>query len=135
MAFKTGNTFDTTSFKVGHASKVWREIRHRFPAGGVISNVSDWVATGKIPSGTPVKYDGAAKTLKAYTDAQIKGASDMATLGINAYLQEDAYITDANTIATGTAIYAGEIYEHMFDAAVVTKLKTLTTVPQIVWVV
>lgn len=129
-----GNTFDKGTFHMGHAKKVWREIRHRFPAGGTISNVADWVVKGKVPAGTPIKFDASANTITAYTDAAIKGASDVKTLGINAYLQEDAVIKDANTIATGTAIYAGEIYEYMFDAAVVAKLKTLTTVPQIVWV-
>lgn len=31
-----GNTFDRDSLKYGHARKVWREIRHRYPAGGTI---------------------------------------------------------------------------------------------------
>lgn len=131
---KNGNTFDVTTFSVGHAKKVWREIRHRFPGGGVIKNVSDFVAAGKIPSGTPIKFDVNTKEIVAFTDAQIKAADNANTLGINAYLQEDAVITSANTIATGTAIYAGEIYEFAFDADVLAKLKTLTSVPQIVWV-
>lgn len=129
-----GNTFDKKTFGYSHAKKVWREIRHRFPAGGTIANVSDWVAVGKVPAGTPIKFDPANNTITAYTDATVKGADDVKTLGINAYLQEDAVITSAATVASGTAVYAGEIYEYMFDAAVVAKLKTLTTVPQIVWV-
>lgn len=129
-----GNTYDQKSVNYGHARKVWREIRHRYPAGGTISNVADFVDAGKIPAGTPVTFDAAEKTITAYTDAQITGADDVAALGINGYLQEDAPITDANTVATGTVVYAGEIYEYMFDEAVVTALKTLTTVPQIVWV-
>ena len=40
--------------KYGHARKVWREIRHRYPGGGMVSNISDWVAVGKIPAGTAV---------------------------------------------------------------------------------
>lgn len=129
-----GNTFDRKTFSYGHSTKVWREIRHRFPAGGTISNVADFVSAGKIPAGSPVKFDASAKTIKVYKDSDITGASDMTTLGINGYLQEDAFITDASTIATGTVIYAGEIYEYMFPTAVVAKLKTLTSVPQIVWV-
>ena len=129
-----GNTFDVKTVKYGHSTKVWREIRHRYPAGGTIENVSDWVSVGKIPAGTPVKYDKNAKTLKAYTDQQIKGASDISTLGINAYLQEDAFITSGSTIATGTAVYAGELYDYMFDAEVLTKLQNITTTQQIVWV-
>lgn len=129
-----GNTFDVKTTKYGHSTKVWREIRHRYPAGGTIENVSDWVSEGKIPAGTPVKYDMNAKTLKAYTNEQVKGASDVSTLGINAYLQEDAFINSASTIATGTAVYAGELYDYMYDADVLAKLQSITTTQQIVWV-
>jgi len=63
-----GNTFDVNTVKYGHARKVWREIRHRYPGGGMVSNISDWVAVGKIPAGTAVKFDLSGKTFKAYTD-------------------------------------------------------------------
>lgn len=129
-----GNTYDVKEFSVGHAKKVWREIRHRFPAGGTVANVADWVEKGIIPSGTPVKYDSSTKTIECYTDTDITGAADLTTLGINAFLQEDVKVTSESTIASGTAIYAGEIYEYVFDSAVLAKLKTLTTVPQITFV-
>ena len=64
-----GNTFDVNTVKYGHARKVWREIRHRYPGGGMVSNISDWVAVGKIPAGTAVKFDLSGKTFTAYTDA------------------------------------------------------------------
>ena len=66
-----GNTFDVNTVKYGHARKVWREIRHRYPGGGMVSNISDWVAVGKIPAGTAVKFDLSGKTFTAYTDAQL----------------------------------------------------------------
>ena len=121
-----GNTFDVNTVKYGHARKVWREIRHRYPGGGMVSNISDWVAVGKIPAG---------KTFTAYTDAQIKAAeSDITTLGINGYLQEDILVASGNTKASGTVVYAGEIYQYMFDEEVVAILQKITTLPQIVWV-
>lgn len=124
-----GNTFDVNTVKYGHARKVWREIRHRYPGGGMVSNISDWVAVGKIPAGTAVKFDLSGKTFTAYTDAQIKAAeSDITTLGINGYLQEDILV------ASGTVVYAGEIYQYMFDEEVVAILQKITTLPQIVWV-
>lgn len=129
-----GNTFDTKTISFGHSSKVWREIRHRYPAGGTIQNVSDWVSAGKIPAGTPIKYDAENKEIVAYTDEQVKTAENITTLGINSYLQDDAFIRDGNTIATGTAIYAGELYDYMFEAEVLSKLRGITTVPGIVWV-
>ena len=98
-----GNTFDVNTVKYGHARKVWREIRHRYPGGGMVSNISDWVAVGKIPAGTAVKFDLSGKTFKAYTDEQIKAAeSDITTLGINGYLQEDVLVASENTKASGT---------------------------------
>ena len=132
-----GNTFDTTTVTYGHARKVWREIRHQYPAGGTISNVSAWSSAGKIPSGTPCKYDAANKTITAYPDATVSGAADAAAvvaLGINGYLQEDVVIKSNSTVGTGTVIYAGEIYEYMFASAVLEKLKLNTLTPMIVFV-
>ena len=119
-----GNTFDVNTVKYGHARKVWREIRHRYPGGGMVSNISDWVAVGKIPAGTAVKFDLSGKTFTAYTDAQIKAAeSDITTL-----------VASGKTKASGTVVYAGEIYQYMFDEEVVAILQKITTLPQIVWV-
>ena len=128
-----GNTFDVNTVKYGHARKVWREIRHRYPGGGMVSNISDWTSAGKIPAGTAVKFDLSNKTLKAYTDEQIK-AADITTLGINGYLQEDILVTSENTKASGTVVYAGELYQYMFDEEVIAILQKITTLPQIVWV-
>lgn len=127
-----GNTFDVNTVKYGHARKVWREIRHRYPGGGMVSNISDWVAVGKIPAGTAVKFDLSSKTFTAYTDAQIK--EDESDLGINGYLQEDILVASDTTKASGTVVYAGEIYQYMFDEEVVAILQKITTLPQIVWV-
>lgn len=129
-----GNSFDKTSVNYGHARKIWRSQSHVEPGGAVITNVADFVAAGKIQSGLPVKFDNQAKTMKVYTEAQVKSASDMATLGINGFLKEDVRILSADTVATGTVVYGGEIYEFMFDAAVVAKLKALTNLPMIHWV-
>lgn len=129
-----GNTFDVNTVKYGHARKVWREIRHRYPGGGMVSNISDWVTVGKIPAGTAVKFDLSGK-ITAYTDARIKAAeSDITALGINGYLQEDILVASGNTKASGTVVYAGEIYQYMFDKEVVAILQKITTLPQIVWV-
>jgi len=112
-----GNTFDVKSVKYGHARKVWREITDIYPAGGVISNVADWVDAGKIPAGTPVKYDLSGKTIEALTDANVTSSD-----GINGFLQEDVVIASASTVATGTVVYGGEIYGYMFADAVLTAL-------------
>ena len=128
-----GNTFDARTVSYGHARKVFREIRHRFPAGGTCSNISDWTDDGKIPSGTPVAFDNSTNTFQAFTDAQIT-VSDADTLGINGFLQEDILVADENTVGTGTVIYGAEIYEFMYADEVLTILQASTKLPQIVWV-
>lgn len=139
---QTGNTYDSTSFSVGHARKVWRETRRQWPAGGTISNVSDWVAVGKIPAGTPCKWESAAnggkKTIKCFTDAQVKAAvsaqGGIDSLGINGYTDRDTPITSASTVASATAIREGDIYEYMFADDVKAALKANTKCPGVVFV-
>ena len=127
-----GNTFDSKTINCGKAKKIWREIKAVYPSGGKIVNASDFVAEGKVPSGTAVKFDMSAKTITAYKADEIK-AGEVATLGINGYLQEDA-VVENGTIATGTVVYAGEIYEFMIDEEVVEKLKANPLTSQVVFV-
>lgn len=115
----TGNTFADKSFSTGKGQRVWREIRHRFPGGGTISNLSDWTAKGIIPAGTPCTFDNKTYSIQALTDAQAKAESAV----ISGLLQEDIVLVDGILKGTATVIYAGEIYEYMLDAAVVTAIK------------
>lgn len=128
--FPTGNTFNSTEFSAGHARKVWREIRSQWPAGGKVSNISDWVSTGKIPAGTPAAWTcdatTGAKSVKCFTDAQIAAAGTdpgLASLGINGHIQEDIPIVNGDTIGTATVINDGDIYEYMLNAGTVAALK------------
>lgn len=132
-----GNTFDAKSIIPGHAKKVWREVKDQYPAGGTITNISAFVEAGKVPAGSPVKFDVENKTIEVILDSAVSSAADaaaVAALGINGYLLYDTNVTDANTVGTNTVVYAGEIYEYMFDADVVAKLKLNTLTPMIVWV-
>lgn len=137
--FPTGNTFNKTSFSAGHARKVWREIRSQLPAGGKVSNISDWTSKGKIPAGTPaaltVDATTGAKTVKCLTDAQVKAAvtkegsteaPGIDSLKIQGHIQEDIPIVNGNTVGTATVINDGDIYEYMLDADVVAALKANT---------
>lgn len=142
---QTGNTFDNQTFKQGHSRKVWRETRRQWPVGGRVTNVSDWVAKGKIPAGTPCKYNNAvgAKEIKCYTNAQVKAAvtaqgetpaAGIDSLGINGYIDRDIPIINGNTKGTATAIREGDIYEYMFDADVAAALKANTQCPGVIFV-
>lgn len=129
-----GNSFNNGSVAYGHARKVWREIHDIYPAGGKLKQTTGF--TKLIPAGTPVKFDMVAKEITPYAKTAITGASDVSTLGINGYLQEDIDIS-AGTIAqgaayTGTVVYRGELYDFMLDADVVAKVKGV--VPGVVFV-
>lgn len=142
---QTGNTFDTQTFKQGHSRKVWRETRRQWPVGGRVTNVSDWVSKGKIPTGTPCKYNNAvgAKEVVCYTDAQIKAATikqddndapGIDSLGINGYTDRDIPIINGQTKGTATVIREGDIYEYMFDEDVAAALKENTKCPGVIFV-
>lgn len=131
-----GNTFQNGTVAVpGKARKVWREIRHQYPAGGEVVNVDDWFG-GIIPAGTPCKYDRVTKEVTCYLDSEIIGASDVSTLGINGFTQEDidcrAINASATGVATATVIYDGEIYDYFFTMPVLRKLAGV--VPQVIFV-
>lgn len=122
QVFQTGNTFDKQSFGIGHARKVWRRIEEQLPGGFMIKNVSDFLSAGLIRSGMAIVKDTTSgadeKDIKVLTWAQLKaaisGEGGIDSLGIIGFLQEDAPVIDANTIATGNVIVKGEIYGYMF---------------------
>lgn len=134
-----GNTFESGSLHYGHARKVWREIRAQYPAGGKVSNLSDWTSAGKIPAGTPCTIDQVNKTVVCHTNSQITTAasanpSTLPNLLINGFTQEDIDVNSNTSAATATVIYDGEIYDYMIDSTVLTALKTLGQIMQVVYV-
>jgi len=138
---RMGNTFGSQTVSAGHARKVWREVKDQFPAGGVVSNLSDWLSggVGKIPAGTFCKWydDGAnGKKVVCYTAAQIKAASgNPASLGINGATLYDIDIEAGETVGTATVVYAGEYYDFMIkDADVRTIVKGLAALSEIKFV-
>ena len=140
---RMGNTFGSRTVNAGHARKVWREVKDQFPAGGVVTNLTDWVSAGvgKIPAGTFCKWedagkDNGGKKVTCYTAAQIKAASgNPASLGINGATLYDIDIEAGDTVGTATVIYAGEYYDYMVkDSAVLTIVKGLAALSEIKFV-
>lgn len=139
---RMGNTFGSQSVGAGHARKVWREVKDQFPAGGIVTNLSDWLTggVGKIPAGTFCKWynDGASggKKVVCYTDAQIKAASgNPASLGINGATLYDIDIEAGETVGTATVVYAGEYYDFMVkDSDVLSIVKGLASLSEIKFV-
>jgi hypothetical protein len=139
---RMGNTFGSQSVNAGHARKVWREVKDQFPAGGVVTNLTDWVSAGvgKIPAGTFCKWyddaDNGGKKVVCYTAAQIKAASgNPASLGINGATLYDIDIENGDTVGTATVVYAGEYYDYMVkDSSVLSIVKGLASLSEIKFV-
>lgn len=137
-----GNTFGSRTVSAGHARKVWREVKDQFPAGGVVTNPTDWVTNGvgKIPAGTFCKWENVGneggKQVTCYTDAQIKAASgNPASLGINGATLYDIDIENGDTTGTATVVYAGEYYDYMVkDSSVLSIVKGLASLNEIKFV-
>lgn len=136
-----GNTFGSRTVSAGHARKVWREVKDQFPAGGVVTNLTDWVSggVGKIPAGTFCKWEDAGaenggKKVTCYTKAQITGAGSISTLGINGITLYDIDIENGETIGSATVMYAGEIYSYMIDATVLAAVKDIAALCEIKFV-
>lgn len=110
-----GNTYGTTTKEWKNGQKrVWREIRHRYPAGGTFS--ASFLGTNKgkvIPCGTPVALDQSSKELTVVT------GKESGTIVIDGFTQEDVWVREDGTqAASATVVYAGEIYEPVLKAAV-----------------
>lgn len=139
---RMGNTFGSQSVNAGHARKVWREVKDQFPAGGIVTNLSDWTTggVGKIPAGTFCKWEdlgtSGGKRVTCYTATQIKAASgNPASLGINGATLYDIDIENGDTVGTATVIYAGEYYDFMVkDADVLAIVKGLAALSEIKFV-
>lgn len=116
--FGIGNTFGNESVSWNNGQKrIWREIRHRFPSGGVFKSSDLATYAGKvIPAGTPVIFDQKEKILTIVT-----GKEEEAVASIDGFTQEDVYVKEGTTAATATVIYDGEIYEPVLKAAVLDK--------------
>lgn len=109
-----GNTYGQEAVEWSNGQKrVWREIRHRLPAGGSFTSTAIQQNKGKvIPAGTPVTFDQSTKTLTIVTGKEGTAAV------IDGFTQDDVYIKDGTSYATATVIYDGEIYEPVLKAAV-----------------
>lgn len=110
--FGIGNTFGRETIDIVNGQRrVWREIRHRFPAGGTFTAETLTAYAGKvIPAGTAVSFDQSTKVLTIVTGKEESVPS------IDGFTQEDVYVKDGVTAATATVIYDGEIYEPVLKA-------------------
>lgn len=127
QVFQTGNTFDSQSFQVGHARKVWRRIEEQLPGYGMIKNVSDFVEAGLIRSGMAIVQDASVgaddKDIKVLTWEQLLAAlNDSYTAVENpsgnpktkGYYEKDG---DNYVATTDTTVTDGKTYYEKVTAA------------------
>ncbi len=127
QVFQTGNTFDSQSFQVGHARKVWRRIEEQLPGYGMIKNVSDFVEAGLIRSGMAIVQDASVgaddKDIKVLTWEQLLAALNDSYTAVehpsgnpktNGYYEKDG----DNYVATNdTTVTDGKNYYEKVTAA------------------
>ena len=121
QVFQTGNTFDSQSFQVGHARKVWRRIEEQLPGYGMIKNVSDFVEAGLIRSGMAIVQDASVgaddKDIRVLTCEQLLAAlndSYTAVEKTKGYYEKDG---DNYVATTDTTVTDGKTYYEKVTAA------------------
>ncbi len=108
-----GNSFRKKEESFGSGKNIWHEIKGAYPCGGKITNISDFVSQGVIPSGSMCQFDQVKNEIKIIKSAEIKltdGGGEVEPNTIKGLLQNDVYVKSDTTFATGSVVFAGEIY-------------------------
>lgn len=116
-----GNTFGRAEKTYGSGKNIWHEVKGAYPCGGNITNISDF--EGKvIPAGSMCQFDQVAGTIKIIKASEIKTATQSGASvepsTIKGLLYNDVYIEENTDYATGSVVYAGEIYSDRLAEAV-----------------
>lgn len=108
-----GNTFGKKETSYGSGKTIWHEIKGAYPVGGSIENYDDF-EDSVIPAGSMCAYDQVAGTITIAKATDIKTTSNaegtIEPASVKGLLQNDVYIEDGVTYATGSVVFAGEIY-------------------------
>ena len=108
-----GNTFGKTEKSYGSGKNIWHEIKGAFPVGGKITNISSF--TGQvIPAGSMCVFDQVKAEITIAKATDIKTTSNsggtITPQKVKGLLQNDVYIDSDVDYATGSVVFAGEIY-------------------------
>ena len=116
-----GNTFGRTDKSYGSGKNIWHEVKAAYPCGGSISNIADFKGN-VIPAGSMCQFDQVANTIKIIKASEIKTASQTSAsvepATIKGLLQNDVHVENDTTYATGSVVFAGEIYSDRLAEAV-----------------
>lgn len=112
-----GNSFGRQSKSLSGGKRVWNEIFHSYPVGGVISNISDFAAGSVIPAGSPAIWENGKVTVVTSATIAEQGVN------VNGLTHNDVYVEEGTAAATVGVVYAGVVYESRLDE----------TIPDTVW--
>ncbi len=128
-----GNTFGRAEKSYGSGKNIWHEIEGAYPVGGSIENIDDFEGE-VIPAGSMCVFDQAAGTITIAKATDIKTSSNaggtIEPSDIKGLLQNDVCIDDNVEYATGSVVFAGEIYIDRLAEAIPTEV--LAVLPMIV---
>ena len=118
-----GNVFGRGEKNCGPGRNIWHEVTGAYPCGGIISNIADFKGT-VIPAGSMCQFDQVAGTIKIVKASDVKTATQtdgtVEPSTIKGLLYNDVYADSgiASPSATGSVVYAGEIYADRLAEAV-----------------
>lgn len=128
-----GNTFGKKETPYGSGKNIWHEMKGAYPCGGNIVNYDDFKGA-VIPAGSMCQFDQVANTITIVKATDVKTTSNSGGSvepgKIKGLLQNDVYIEDGVGYATGSVVFAGEIYIDRVAEAI--PAEVLAVLPMIV---
>lgn len=128
-----GNSFWTKEESFGSGKNVWHEIKGAFPVGGKITNIASFQGQ-VIPAGSMCAYDAAKAEITIAKSTDIKTTSNaggtIEPAKVKGLLQFDVPVNNQTTYATGSVVFAGEIYADRLAEAI--PAEVMAVLPMIV---
>lgn len=117
-----GNSFGKKEESFGSGKNIWHEIKGAFPAGGKITNISSYKGQ-VIPAGSMCQFDQVKAEITIVKASEIKTGEEeedgtVEASAIRGLLQFDVPVNSETTYATGSVVFAGEIYADRLAEAI-----------------
>lgn len=128
-----GNSFGKKEESFGSGKNIWHEIKGAFPVGGKITNISSYKGQ-VIPAGSMCQFDQVKAEITIVKATDVKTTSNaegtVTPDKVKGLLQFDVPVNNETTYATGSVVFAGEIYANRLAEAI--PAEVLAVLPMIV---
>lgn len=128
-----GNSFGKKEESFGSGKNIWHEIKGAFPVGGKITNISSYKGQ-VIPAGSMCQFDQVNAEITIVKATDVKTTSNAGGTvtpdKVKGLLQFDVPVNNETTYATGSVVFAGEIYANRLAEAI--PAEVLAVLPMIV---